>query len=366
MIIGADIIQQDLNSMQDALTEIRGGLQIEQMNRELTELKEEMAAPGFWDDLERSKVVNKRIARLEGKITQYEELVSAREDLELMLAMALEEGDAGIVSEVEEDARALQGKVDALALETLMRGDYDANNAILSLHAGAGGTEAQDWTGMLYRMYTRYCENMGFKVKLLDIIEGDEAGVKSVTMEVEGDNVYGYLRGEKGVHRLVRISPFDSNARRHTSFSSLDVAPVLEDDGEIEINMEEVRVDTYRSTGAGGQHVNKTDSAVRMTHIPSGIVVSCQNERSQIQNREMCMRMLRSKLLELRERENEEKMADIKGEMKKIEWGSQIRSYVFQPYTMVKDHRTGFESGNIDDVMNGNLEGFVTAYLKMQ
>jgi len=366
MIIGADVIQQDLNTMQDTLAEIREGLQIEHMNRELTELKEEMAAPGFWDDLERSTVVNKRISRLEAKITQYEELVSAREDLELMLAMALEEGDAGIVAEVEEDVKALQGKVDALSLETLMRGDYDANNAILSLHAGAGGTEAQDWTGMLYRMYTRYCENMGFKVKLLDIIEGDEAGVKSVTMEVEGDNVYGYLRGEKGVHRLVRISPFDSNARRHTSFSSLDVAPVLEDDGEIEINMEEVRVDTYRSTGAGGQHVNKTDSAVRMTHIPSGIVVSCQNERSQIQNREMCMRMLRSKLLELRERENEEKMADIKGEMKKIEWGSQIRSYVFQPYTMVKDHRTGFESGNIDDVMNGNLEGFVTAYLKMQ
>ena len=366
MILGADVIQQNLSEMQASLAEIRGGLQIEQMQRELTELKEEMAAPGFWDDLERSTVVNKRIARLEGKITQYEGLVSAREDLELMLAMALEEGDAGIVAEVEEDVRELQAKVDALALETLMRGDYDANNAILSLHAGAGGTEAQDWTGMLYRMYTRYCENMGFKVKLLDIIEGDEAGVKSVTLEVEGDNVYGYLRGEKGVHRLVRISPFDSNARRHTSFSSLDVAPVLEDDGEIEINMEEVRVDTYRSTGAGGQHVNKTDSAVRMTHIPSGIVVSCQNERSQIQNREMCMRMLRSKLLELRERENEEKMADIKGEMKKIEWGSQIRSYVFQPYTMVKDHRTGFESGNIDDVMNGNLEGFVTAYLKMQ
>jgi len=207
---------------------------------------------------------------------------------------------------------------------------------------------------------------MGFKISLLDFLEGDEAGIKSVSFEVEGDNVYGYLRGEKGVHRLVRISPFDSNARRHTSFASLDVAPVLEDDEEIEIDMEDVRVDTYRSTGAGGQHVNKTDSAVRMTHLPSGIVVSCQNERSQVQNKEMCMKMLRAKLLELRERENEEKMAEIKGAMKKIEWGSQIRSYVFQPYTMVKDHRTGFESGSVEGVMNGNLDGFITAYLKMQ
>ena len=366
MIIGADQIQQNLDSMQESLKEIRSGLRIEQMQRELTELKEEMASPGFWDDLERSTVVNKRIARLENKIEQYESLENAREDLSLMLHMALEEEDAGIVAEVDTDARDLQEKVDALALETLMRGDYDQNNAILSLHAGAGGTEAQDWTGMLYRMYSRYCENMGFKTTLIDILEGDEAGIKSVTLEVEGDNAYGYLRSEKGVHRLVRISPFDSNARRHTSFSSLDVAPMLEDDGEIEINMEEVRVDTYRSTGAGGQHVNKTDSAVRMTHIPSGIMVSCQNERSQIQNREMCMKMLRARLLELRERENEEKMADIKGEMKKIEWGSQIRSYVFQPYTMVKDHRTGFESGNIDDVMDGNIGSFITAYLKMQ
>jgi peptide chain release factor 2 len=352
--------------MAETLDEIRGGLNIEQLQQELTELKEEMAAPGFWDNLERSTFVNKRISQLENKINHYDELVQEREDLETMLDMALEEDEADIVAEVEQSKDALQVRVDALVLETLMRGDYDQNNAILSLHAGAGGTEAQDWTSMLYRMYTRYCEQMGFKVSLIDLQDGDEAGIKSVTFEVDGDNAYGYMRGEKGVHRLVRISPFDSNARRHTSFSSLDVAPMLEDDGNIEINMEDVRVDTYRSTGAGGQHVNKTDSAVRMTHIPTGIVVSCQNERSQVQNREMCMRMLRSRLLELRERENEEKMADIKGEMKKIEWGSQIRSYVFQPYTMVKDHRTGFESGNIDDVMNGNIDGFITAYLKMQ
>ena len=250
-----------------------------------------------------------------------------------------------------------------------MRGDYDDNDAVLSLHAGAGGTEAQDWTQMLFRMYTRYCEQMGFQVKVLDLLDGDEAGVKSVTFEVSGDHAYGYLRGEKGVHRLVRISPFDANARRHTSFSSLDVAPMLdEDNSEIEIDMKYVRVDTYHSSGAGGQNVNKTSSAVRMTYVKDDvtIVVSCQTERDQVQNRATCIKMLKSKLLELREREKEQQMADIKGEMKKIEWGSQIRSYVFQPYTMVKDHRTGYEEGNITDVMNGKIEGFVTAYLKMQ
>jgi peptide chain release factor 2 len=366
MIIGADQIKQDLDTMQTTLQEIRDGLHIERIQRELIELREEMASAGFWDDLERSTHVNKRISQIEKKIDHYNGLASQRDDLELMLELALEENDAAVAAEVEGSLKELQSKVEVLGLETLMRGDYDQSDAILSLHAGAGGTEAQDWTGMLYRMYTRYCESMGFKVSLIDYLEGDEAGIKSVTFEVDGDNAYGYLRGEKGVHRLVRISPFDSNARRHTSFSSLDVSPVLEDDGEFEIDMEEVRVDTFRSTGAGGQHVNKTDSAVRMTHLPTGIVVSSQNERSQIQNRDMCMKMLRSRLLELREREKEERMADIKGEMKKIEWGSQIRSYVFQPYTMVKDHRTGFESGNIDDVMNGNLEGFITAYLKMQ
>jgi peptide chain release factor 2 len=366
MILMLEDIKLRLEALKSQLEEIRGGLHIDLLHRELAELKEEMAAPGFWDDLGRSTHVNKRIAAIEGKISQFDALVQEQEDLEVMVELAQEENDESMAQETLEKLDALVGKAEGLALETLMRGDYDSANAVLSLHAGAGGTEAQDWTQMLYRMYTRYCERMGFKVSVLDYLEGDEAGVKSVTFEVDGDNAYGYLRGEKGVHRLVRISPFDSNARRHTSFSSLDVAPMLEDDVEIEINMEEVRVDTYRSTGAGGQHVNKTDSAVRMTHMPSGIVVSCQGERSQVQNRETCMRMLRSKLLELREREKEEQMAQIKGEMKKIEWGSQIRSYVFQPYTMVKDHRTGYESGNIEDVMNGGLDGFVTAYLKMQ
>ncbi len=339
---------------------------IARMKEEVSELEEEMNAPEFWNNLERSTKVNQRLSGLRGKLAHYNKLCSQADDIEVMMELAEEGNDEDLVQEAGQSIAALRKDVDALELETLMRGEYDDNNAILSLHAGAGGTEAQDWTQMLYRMYTRYCEIMGFKVKLLDLLDGDEAGIKSVTFEVEGENAYGFLRGEKGVHRLVRISPFDSNARRHTSFSSLDVAPLLEDDAAFEINMEEVRIDTYRASGAGGQHVNRTDSAVRMTHIPSNTVVQCQNERSQVQNKEMCLRMLRSKLLELREREKEEKMADIKGEMKKIEWGSQIRSYVFQPYTMVKDHRTGFESGNVDDVMNGNLSGFVTAYLKMQ
>ncbi len=366
MILLLEDVKLRLDALKDQLEEIRGGLRIQDLQQELTELKEEMAAPGFWDDLERSTLVNKRIAAIENKINHFTDLTSQRDDLEVMVELIQEEEDEGAARELAAELDELTEKTEVLSLETLMRGEYDHCNAVVSLHAGAGGTEAQDWTSMLYRMYTRYCEHMGFKVNVLDYLDGDEAGVKSVTFEVDGDNVYGYLRGEKGVHRLVRISPFDSNARRHTSFSSLDVAPMLEDEGKIEINMEDVRVDTYRSTGAGGQHVNKTDSAVRMTHMPTGIVVSCQNERSQVQNREMCMRMLRAKLLELQEREREEQMAEIKGEMKKIEWGSQIRSYVFQPYTMVKDHRTGYESGNIEDVMNGNLDGCITAYLKMQ
>ena len=323
-------------------------------------------APEFWNDLERSTAVNRKVSQIEGKLNRVADLESRCDDIDAMLELLAEDDDESIAEECQNELDALAADADALELETLMRGDYDRCSCILSLHAGAGGTEAQDWTSMLYRMYTRYCERHGYKVTVNDFLDGDEAGVKSVTFQVEGENAYGFLRSERGVHRLVRISPFDSNARRHTSFSSLDVAPIMEDDADFEINMEEVRVDTYRAGGAGGQHVNRTDSAVRMTHIPTGIVAQCQNERSQIQNREVCLRILKSRLLELREREREEQMADIKGEMKKIEWGSQIRSYVFQPYTMVKDHRTGFEMGNVDDVMDGNIDGFITAFLKMQ
>ncbi len=369
MILELEQFSQQVDALRKQLSEISGGLHIEDMERELVELHEEMNAEGFWDNLERSTHVNRRIANLEGKIKHYNALLSSCDDIDTMIELAQEEDDQSMVEETRGEITRLQEATEALALETLMRGKYDDHEAVLSLHAGAGGTEAQDWTQMLYRMYTRYCERMGFTVKLLDLLDGDEAGIKSVTFEVSGDHAYGYLRGEKGVHRLVRISPFDANARRHTSFASLDVAPILEDDeGEIEIDMKYVRVDTYHSSGAGGQNVNKTSSAVRMTYIKDDvtIVVSCQTERDQVQNRATCMKMLKAKLLELREREKEQEMADIKGEMKKIEWGSQIRSYVFQPYTMVKDHRTGFESGNIDDVMDGNLEGFTTAYLKMQ
>ena len=367
MIIEIEQYTAKLNALRAQLKEVGEGLHMEDMEKELLELKEEMNADGFWDNLERSTHVNRRIASLEGKIKPYNSLLSSCDDIETMTELAQEENDADLIAEAGEEIAKLEKDTDALALETLMRGKYDDCDAVLSLHAGAGGTEAQDWTSMLYRMYTRYCERMGFTVKLLDVLDGDEAGIKSVTFEVSGDHAYGYLRGEKGVHRLVRISPFDANARRHTSFASLDVAPILEeDDKEIEIDMKDVRVDTYHSSGAGGQNVNKTSSAVRMTHFPTGIVVSCQTERDQVQNRATCIKMLKAKLLELKEREREQQMADIKGEMKKIEWGSQIRSYVFQPYTMVKDHRTGYEAGNIDDVMNGNLEGFVTAYLKMQ
>ena len=358
---------QDVADIRKSLVAAGEALHIDHIKEQIAELTEEMNQPEFWNDTERSTRVNQKLGSLKNKVENYEKLLSSADDIEVMMDLAKEENDDDMVAEVGEELSRLKEQTDALELETLMRGDYDDSDAILSLHAGAGGTEAQDWTQMLYRMYTRYCEKMGFTVKVLDYLDGDEAGVKSVTFEVSGDHAYGYLRGEKGVHRLVRISPFDANARRHTSFSSLDVSPILEDDeGDIEINMKDVRVDTYHSSGAGGQNVNKTSSAVRMTHFPTGIVVACQTERDQVQNRATCLKMLKARLLEIREREREQQMADIKGEMKKIEWGSQIRSYVFQPYTMVKDHRTGYETGAIDDVMNGNLDGFTVAYLKMQ
>jgi len=337
---------------------------IPRMNDELAELEQEMAAPDFWNDLEKAQKVNQRIKSLQDKIKQYQDLKKRWEDIEVLIELAIEEQDASMVEEIGSEVAALQKDVETLRLQTLLKGPYDRNNAILSLHAGAGGTEAQDWVSMLYRMYTRYAEKNGYNVKVLDYLEGDEAGIKSVTFMVNGENAYGYLKAEKGVHRLVRISPFDASGRRHTSFASLDVMPEIEDDISVTINPEDLRIDTYRSSGAGGQHVNKTESAIRITHLPTGIVVQCQNERSQIQNRETAMKMLKSKLVELKERENMEKIAEMKGEMKKIEWGSQIRSYVFHPYNMVKDHRTGAETSNTGAVMDGELDMFITAYLQ--
>ncbi len=325
-----------------------------------------MAAPGFWDDLARATAVNQRAKGLQDDIQGYEQLARRLQDVRELMRMANEEEDASLVPEVSAETETLAEEIEALRLSTLLTGPYDQGDAILSLHAGAGGTEAQDWAQMLLRMYQRYAERRGFNVRLLDVLDGGEAGIKSAMLEVDGRNAYGYLQAERGVHRLVRISPFDANARRHTSFASLDVAPVIADEGAAPIDPGDLRIDTYRASGAGGQHVNRTDSAVRITHIPTGIVVQCQNERSQVQNREVCMRMLRSKLAEQHEKERLEQMNAIKGDQKKIEWGSQIRSYVFQPYTMVKDLRTGYEVGAVDGVMDGDLDGFITAYLNMQ
>ena len=366
-MIEMEVFKQDLTAVRNMIAEAGESLHVDHLREQLVEYQEDMGSNGFWDDTERATRISAKANSTENRIKHYESLINRADEIEIMMELAEEEDDESMAEDIKKEFASLKEDLESLRLQTLLTGEYDDCNCILTLHAGAGGTEAQDWTQMLYRMYTRWAERHDYTYQVVDYLDGDEAGVKSVTFEVTGDHAYGYLRGEKGVHRLVRISPFDSQARRHTSFSSLDVAPMLDDiDQEIEINMNEVRVDTYHSSGAGGQNVNKTSSAVRMTHYPTGIVVACQTERDQVQTRATCIAMLKSKLLELRIRAREEEMAEIKGEMKKIEWGSQIRSYVFQPYTMVKDHRTNYESGNIDDVMNGNLKGFVTAYLKMQ
>ena len=334
------------------------------MSKEKEHIEGEMAKEGFWNDIENANKVNMRMKAISSKLDKYKQLMIRCEDLEVLMDMADEENDESLVPEIQNDFALLDRDIEALKLESLLKGPYDSYNAVLSLHAGAGGTEAQDWVSLLYRMYTRYCEKMGYSVKVIDYLDGEEAGIKSVTFEVDGENAYGYLKAEKGVHRLVRISPFDSSGRRHTSFASLDVTPIFDDDtNDVEIDMDDLRIDTYRSGGAGGQNVNKVSSAIRITHIPTGIVVQCQNERSQLQNKEMAMRILKGKLMELAEAERLAQMNEIKGEMKRIEWGSQIRSYVFQPYTLVKDHRTGEETGNIQAVMDGDIENFINAYL---
>ena len=353
-----------LSEIRTLVKEAQAALGLPLLQEELNSLQEKMEMPGFWDDVKEAHKVNKRIKPIEDKLEQFERLMTRLGDVDVLLELTIESGDADMGQELCGELIALKKDVSELRLKALLRGDYDANGAILSLHAGAGGTEAQDWVEMLYRMYTRWCERKKYGVRVLDFLAGDEAGVKSVTFEVLGLNAYGYLKAEKGVHRLVRISPLDSSARRHTSFASLDVMPLIEEeDADIEIDSDDLRTDTYRASGAGGQHVNKTESAVRITHLPTGIVVQCQNERSQMQNRETAMRMLRSKLIEKRESEKMLHLQEIKGEMKKIEWGSQIRSYVFHPYSMVKDHRTGEETGNVAAVMDGELDAFINAYL---
>ncbi len=333
------------------------------MKERILELNEEMAEPDFWLDQEKAQKKNKELASLEGKVKELEGFDKSIEDIFAMIELGMEMDDEDTAKEVQRELELLEAKIEKLQLETMLTGEYDMNNAILTLHAGAGGTEAQDWTDMLFRMYRRYCEKSGYTVEILDYLAGDEAGTKSVTFRAAGTNAYGFLKAEKGVHRLVRISPFDSNARRHTSFSSLEVMPEIEEDNTIVIPPEDIEVETRRSTGAGGQHINKTESAIRIIHKPTGIIVQCQQERSQIQNRETAMNMLRSRLIELREREREEKELELRGDIKKIEWGSQIRSYVFHPYNMVKDHRTNAETANIQAVMDGELDMFIRAYL---
>ena len=323
-----------------------------------------MGEPNFWDNPDEAQKVAQVVTQLKDEVGIFRSLERRAEDLEVMLELAMEEEDADIVGEIEQSLTSVRADIEHLELGMLLSGEYDTNNAILTLHAGAGGTEAQDWTSMLLRMFGRFAERSGFNVDVLDYQPGDEAGVKSVTLGINWHNAYGYMKSEKGVHRLVRISPFDSNARRHTSFAAVDVMPEIDDTVEINISPADLKVDTYRASGAGGQHINKTDSAVRMTHIPTGIIVQCQNQRSQIQNRERCMQLLRAKLFEYEKQKQAELKSDIAGEYQAIEWGSQIRSYVFHPYNMVKDHRTGAETGNVQAVMDGDLELFVEAYLR--
>ena len=348
------------------LGELAAALGLEEMAKEIDTLEEQTAAEGFWEDLQNAQKVTQRIASLKNKIKAYEDLKGAFEDALVMIELSDEEGDLDLLEECQNSVDEVEKELDKQILATLLSGEYDNNNAILTFHAGAGGTEAQDWCQMLFRMYGQWATKRGFKFTTVDFLDGDEAGLKSAVVVIEGENAYGYLKSEMGVHRLVRVSPFDSSGRRHTSFASLEVMPEIDDTVEVEIREEDIKMEVYRASGAGGQKVNKTSSAVRLIHEPTGIVVSCQVERSQHQNREVCMKMLKSKLIEIKEREHLDKIEDIKGEQKEIGWGSQIRSYVFMPYTLVKDHRTGFEMGNINAVMDGDIDGFLNAYLKKQ
>ncbi|WP_153043010.1 peptide chain release factor 2 [Neobacillus mesonae] len=357
-------IRNTLEKMAVTLADFRGSLDLENKEARIAELDDIMLHPDFWNDQQEAQKVISEANGLKDQVNEFHELNETFENLELTYELVKEEADEELQSELEEELGQLSNRLNDFELQLLLSDEYDKNNAILELHPGAGGTESQDWGSMLLRMYTRWAESKGFKVVTLDYLPGDEAGIKSVTLGINGHNAYGYLKAEKGVHRLVRISPFDSSGRRHTSFVSCDVMPEFNDDIEIEIRSEDLRIDTYRASGAGGQHINKTESAVRITHTPTGIVVSCQTERSQIQNREHAMKMLKAKLYQRELEEKEKALAEIRGEQKEIGWGSQIRSYVFHPYSMVKDHRTGTETGNVQAVMDGDIDQFINAYLR--
>ena len=356
----------DLKALAGEIGELGESLNLPGLLLQLEELEAKASEPEFWNDMENSQKILQKTKALRARVESFQKLQSDCDDMMMLAELGLEEKDESIFAEIAPQRDSLRHHYEKMFLSTLLTGEYDHNNAIITLHAGAGGTEAMDWVQMLFRMFVRWAEASGFETRVLDMLDGEEAGIKSVTVEIVGENAYGFLRSEKGVHRLVRISPFDSSGRRHTSFASMDVMPELDDDIVVDINQEDLKMDVYRASGAGGQHVNKTSSAVRITHIPTGIIVACQNERSQVQNREMAMKMLKAKLLEIKEREKQEKMNQIQGDQMDIAWGSQIRSYVFCPYTLVKDHRTNYENGNVNAVMDGDLDGFILAYLSLQ
>ncbi|WP_141694286.1 peptide chain release factor 2 [Desulfosporosinus sp. BG] len=356
--------KKELETLTLCLADLRVSLDVSQRIEKISSLERDLQRPGLWDDPALAQKIMQELAYHQNKVKTYDELEGRLEETETLWLLATEEDDLSLEPEIEQEVRSIQRRFEALELEILLSGQYDRNNAILTLHAGAGGTEAQDWVQMLYRLYIRWGERHGYKVETLDFLPGEEAGIKSATLSFSGENAYGYAKSEKGVHRLVRISPFDSSGRRHTSFASVDVIPEVTEDNEITIDTEDLRVDTYRSGGAGGQHVNKTDSAIRITHLPSGVVVQCQSERSQIQNKAAAMRVLQAKLLELKRKEQESEISEIRGEQQEIAWGSQIRSYVFHPYSLVKDHRTNVETGNVSAVMDGEIDAFIAAFLQ--
>ncbi len=364
MIVEYEQIRLDLVAMEKPIEELGIALDIDGAQENIAKLEKETLEPDFYNDIKNSQKVLQKIKEFTSKIDRFKSLQTDWEDMTTLVELAIAEDDETLLEEIQTGFNALSENIENMKLETLLSGPYDKSNAIITLHAGAGGTEAQDWCQMLYRMYQMWAEARGYKVSTLDILDGDEAGLKGASILIEGLNAYGFAKCEKGIHRLVRISPFDSAGRRHTSFASVEVMPDIEDDIEININPDDLRIDTYRASGAGGQHVNKTSSAIRITHIPTGVVVACQNERSQFQNKDTAMKMLKAKLMELAEAEQKEKIEDIKGVQKEIAWGSQIRSYVFHPYNMVKDHRTNYEVGNIGSVMDGNLDGFINDYLR--
>ena len=363
-MVELDQFKYTLSTYDETLKEVKDSLDLENKERRITELDKSMEEPGFWDDPERSTKTVREAKNLKDTVDGYKHLEQQYEDIQVMIEMGYEENDPAMIPEIQEMLDEFVKELEELRTKTLLSGEYDGCNAILKLNAGAGGTEAMDWCSMLYRMYQRWADKKGFTTEVLDFLDGDEAGLKSITLQVNGENAYGYLKSENGVHRLVRISPFNAAGKRQTSFVSCDVMPDIEEDLDVEINPDDLRIDTYRSSGAGGQHINKTSSAIRITHLPTGIVVQCQNERSQFQNKDKAMQMLKAKLYLLKQQENAEKLSDIRGDVKDINFGNQIRSYVMQPYTLVKDHRTNAENGNVNAVMDGDIDLFISAYLK--